>query len=102
MVILLGLVVVLILVVAFIHAEIRSAWCEIRLSNGVDVLVSPELCREIMQRFEMSDEPDVSQRWNQAVLAALHAERPQERSFLIRELELRQGTQRRPQYPVNA
>jgi hypothetical protein len=55
---LLGLAIALFLVIAFIKAEIRSAWPEMTLSNGVEVLVNPEMHREIVRRFRMSDDPD--------------------------------------------
>jgi hypothetical protein len=69
------------ILVAFIQNELRSAWFGIRLSNGFDVLVSPEMYRKIVQRYRLSDEPDA---WDRAVLNAIRVERPNEWRFLVR------------------
>jgi len=81
-----GLALASILLVAFIRYELRTAWCGIVLSNGVDVLVSARSYEEIVHRFETSDEPDERERWDQAVLDVLHADRPYEWEFLAQTL----------------
>jgi hypothetical protein len=90
---LLGLALALILIFAFIYTELRLAWYEIRLSSGIDVLVSPELHEEIVFRFQMSKEPDAWKRWDEAVLSVLRFERPAEWEYLtlIHEQEKLQG-----------
>jgi hypothetical protein len=79
---LLGLALALVLIVALIYAELHSAWYEVTLSNGIEVLVNPEMHEEIVRRFQMSNEPDVLKRWDEAVLSVLRLERPAEWEFL--------------------
>jgi hypothetical protein len=83
---LLGLTCALLLATAIIHAEFRASLYEITLSNGMEVLVTPEMHGEIVQQFEIFDDPDLSRRWDQAVLSILRAERPNEWRFLARSL----------------
>jgi hypothetical protein len=82
----LGLTLAFILIVTFVHAEFRSEWCGITLSNGMDVLVSHQMYREIVQQYRMLDEPDVWRRWDQAVLLVIRPERPLEWKLLVRSL----------------
>jgi hypothetical protein len=90
---LLGLALALTLIFAFIYTEVRLAWYEIRLSSGIGVLVSPEMHEEIVSRFQMSKEPDVWKRWDEAVLSVLRLERPAEWEYLtlIHERETMRG-----------
>jgi hypothetical protein len=81
-----GLGLALVVVVVLICAEVRSAWCEIALSNGVDVLVDPEMYEDILSRFQMAEEPHPWKRWDQAVLSVLRARRPRECEYLARTL----------------
>jgi hypothetical protein len=80
---LLGLAVALILMGAFIYAELHSAWYEITLSSGIDVLVSPEMHEEMVRRFQISKGPDTWELWDEAVLSVLRFERPAEWEYLI-------------------
>jgi hypothetical protein len=98
-----GLALALVLVVAFIHAEIRSAWYEITLSSGIDVLVDPEMYEEIVRRYQMSDEPDSWKRWDEAVLSDLRMERPTEWeyiAFVHQREKLREQSARWSQHEV--
>jgi hypothetical protein len=83
---LLGLTIAILFMAAIIHAELRASLYEITLSNGMDVLVSREMYEEIVRRFEMFDDPDLLQRWDQAVVNVLRAERPNEWRFVVRSL----------------
>jgi hypothetical protein len=79
-----------------VYFEVRSAYCGIALSNGVEVMVSPELHRAIMERYrsegeaeaeaELELEPEPLRRWDRAVLDVLRLERPNEWRFLVRSL----------------
>jgi hypothetical protein len=82
----LGVIFGLILVAAAIHSEIRSALVGIALSNEVEVMVTPAMYREIVQRYQTLDEPDDWERWDQAVLDVLRPERPNEWKYLVRSL----------------
>lgn len=82
----LGLTLGLILIMAAIHSELRSASYGVTLSNGVEVLVGPEMYREIVKRYRSLDEPDEWMRWDQAILDVLRLERPHEWKFLVRSL----------------
>lgn len=86
MMIILGTTLVLILAVAATHSALRSAWCGITLSNGVDVLVPRDLYHEIVHRFETMDGHDAWKRWDRAILDVLRNERPHEWKFLMRSL----------------
>ena len=99
---LLGLTLALLLTAAFIHAELRASLYEITLSNGMEVLVSPEMYEEIVQQFEMFDDPDLLKRWDQAVLNVLRVERPNEWRFLVRSLEQDPSASRQRRESVNA
>ena len=98
---LLGLTLALLLTAALIHAELRASLYEITLSNGMDVLVSPEMYEEIVQQFEMFDDPDLLKRWDQAVLTVLRVERPNEWRFLARSLGRDPSASRHRREPVN-
>jgi len=74
------------MVIAAIQSALRSACCGITLSNGVEVMVSPETYRAIMDRYRTQDEPDASIRWDHAVLDILRPDRPNEWRFLVRSL----------------
>jgi hypothetical protein len=82
----LGLTLGLILIMAAIHSELRSASYGITLSNGVEVLVGPDVYREIVKRYRSLDGPDEWALWDRAVLEILRLERPQEWRFLARSL----------------
>jgi hypothetical protein len=99
---LLGLTLALLLTAALIHAELRASLYEITLSNGVEVLVSPEMHEEIVQQFAMSDDPDLLRRWDQAALTVLRVERPNEWRLLARLLRRDTSGSRRPRESVNA
>jgi hypothetical protein len=89
----LGLTFALILIVVTIHSELRSASYGIALSNGVQVLVGPEMYREILNRYRTMDEPDDWTRWDQAVLDVLRPERPLEWKYLVRSLGYQVSTE---------
>jgi len=99
---LLGLTLVLLLTAALIHAEFRASLYEITLSNGMDVLVSPEMYEEVVQQFEMFEDPDLLERWDRAALTVVRAERPSEWRFLARSLGRDPSANRRRREPVNA
>jgi len=82
----LGLTIALILITVLAHSSLHSAFYGITLSNGVDVLVSPEMYREIVRQYKIGDEPDELERWDQAVLDVLRPERPNEWKYLVRSL----------------
>ena len=86
MLILLGLTVTTIITAAYIHSELRSTWFGLTLSNGMEVLVSPEMYEGVVRRYQASGEPDAWKRWDQSVLGVLRAERPNEWRFLARAL----------------
>jgi hypothetical protein len=88
-----ALTLALIMVAAAVHSELRSASCGIALSNGVEVLVSPEMYREIVHQYRTMDEPDDLKRWDQAVLDALRPERPNEWKYLVRTLGYQVATE---------
>jgi hypothetical protein len=75
---------------AAIHFELRSAACGVVLSNGVEVMVSPEMYRSIVARYRSADayerELEPWGRWDRAVLDVLRPERPNEWRFLVRSL----------------
>jgi hypothetical protein len=81
-----GLTCALILIAAAVHSELRSASYGIVLSNGVEVLVNPEMYREVLCLYRVMDDPDEWARWDQAVLDILRPERPLEWKFLVRSL----------------
>jgi hypothetical protein len=83
---LLGVALASILFVAYIRHELRTAYYGITLSNGVDVLVSPEMYREILQRYGTLDDPDDGRRWDRAVLEVMRPVRPLEGRFLLETL----------------
>lgn len=100
MLVLLGSTLSLILIGAALCFEIRSAVCGIALSNGVEVLVSPEMYREILYRYQTSDLDDDLERWDQAILDVLRPVRPREWRYLVRTLgyhisEEKHGSRRR-------
>jgi hypothetical protein len=99
---LLGLTVALLLTAALIHAELHASLYEITLSNGMEVLVSPEMHGEIVQQFAMFDDPDLVRRWDQAALTVLRVERPNEWRFLVRSLGRDTSASRRRRESVNA
>jgi hypothetical protein len=82
----LGLSLGVILIAAAIHSELRSAYYGIALSNGVEVLVSPAMYREIVRQYRMRDDRDTADGWDQTVLEVLRSERPQESRLLARSL----------------
>jgi hypothetical protein len=92
---LVGLGLGFILATVLIRAELRSAWYEVALSNGMNVLVDPEMYEDILRRFRMSEEPDPAKRWDQTVLSVLRARRPREWEYLMRSLAQEKG-QRKP------
>jgi hypothetical protein len=98
---LLGLTLALVLMAAFIHAELRACLYEITLSNGLEVLVNPEMYEEIGRRFQMLDDPDLLRRWDRAVLNVLRAERPNEWRFLVRSLRQDTSPSRHHHEPLN-
>jgi hypothetical protein len=85
-----------------VHAELRASLYEITLSNGMEVLVSPEMYEEIVHQFGMFDDPDLLKRWDQATLTVVRAERPNEGRFLARSLGRDPAASRRRREPVNA
>jgi hypothetical protein len=100
---LLGLTLALVLLFAFIYTELRSAWYEITLSSGIEVLVDAEMYEEIVRRYQMSDEPDSWKRWDEAVLSDLRTERPTEWEYLAlihQQEKLREQSARRSQHEV--
>jgi hypothetical protein len=99
---LLGLTLAWILVVAFILAQLRSSGSGVTLSNGLDVLVGPEMYEEIVQRYRRSDELDPWERWDHAVLDVIRPERPLEWRFLARSLGQRLPVRGRRRETVNA
>jgi hypothetical protein len=72
---------------AFCH-ELRTACHGVTLSNGVEVLVSPEIYREVLRRYGTLDEPDDARRWDRAVLDVMRPVRPLEWRFLVETLEV--------------
>jgi hypothetical protein len=86
MLVAIGLTFALILIAAAIHSELRSASYGIGISNGMEVLVSPEMFREIVHQYRTLDEPDDWKRWDQAVLEVLRPERPREWKYLAQAL----------------
>jgi hypothetical protein len=99
---LLGGCLTLVVVVTYVHAEIRSTWYGITLSNGMDVLVSPGMYREIVQQYATLDEPDNWKRWDQAVLRVIRHERPDEWKLLVRALGQSVDERRRLHQSVEA
>jgi hypothetical protein len=83
---LLGLALTFLAVAAYLHFELRSSLYGVTLSNGLEVLVSPELYREIVHQYRTLDEPDATKRWDQAVLKVIRPRRPKEWRFLVRSL----------------
>ncbi len=83
---LLGVALTSVLFWTFLRHELRTAYHGITLSNGVDVLVSPEMYREILRRYGTLDEPDDARRWDQAVLNVMRPVRPHEWRFLVETL----------------
>jgi hypothetical protein len=86
MLVILGSTLSLILIGAAVYYEIRTAVCGIALSNGVEVLVSPEMYREILHRYQMGDLDDEREQWDQAILDVLRPVRPREWKYLARTL----------------
>jgi hypothetical protein len=84
---LLGVVLTSILLWAALRHELRIAYHGITLSNEVDVLVSPEMYREVLSRYGTLDEPDDARRWDRAVLDVMRPVRPLEWRFLVETLE---------------
>jgi len=82
----LGLSLGVILLAAAIYSELRSAYYGLVLSNGVEVLVSPGMYREIVRQYRMRDDHDTADGWDQTVLEVLRSERPQESRLLARSL----------------
>jgi hypothetical protein len=86
-----GVALVAVLAVVF-HRETRQAHHGLTLSNGLDVLVSPSEYEEILLRFErLRSSPtglelDDEQRWDDAILGVIRANRPMEWRFLARSL----------------
>ena len=99
---LLGVTLGLLFITVLIHAELRASLYEITLSNGMDLLVSPEMYGEIVRQFEMFDDPDLLKRWDQAALNVLRVERPNEGRFLARSLGQDMSAGRRQREPVDA
>jgi hypothetical protein len=81
-----GLTVAVIVVVLAVRYELRSAFYEIPLSNGVPILVNQATYGSIVRRFQTETEPDDLIRWDHAVLDTLRPERPREWRFLVRSL----------------
>src|SRR4051794_40575323 len=102
----LGLTVALIVIAAALHSEIRSALYGVVLSNGVEVLVSADMYREIVRQYRILDDRDDWNRWDQAVLDVLRPTRPQEWKFLVRSLGYQVAAEglgtRRRRHTVNA
>jgi hypothetical protein len=86
MLVILGSTLSLVLVGALIYSEIRSAVCGITLSNGVEVLVSSEMYREILYQYRTLDLDDDRERWDQAILDVLRPVRPREWKYRARTL----------------
>jgi hypothetical protein len=86
MLLFLGLTFAIISIAAAIHHELRSAAYGIELSNGIEVLVSPEMYRDIVHQYRTLDEPEDWKRWDQAVLDVLRPGRPREWKFLAQSL----------------
>ncbi len=99
---LLGLTLAVLLTAAIIHAELRASLYEITLSNGMNVLVGPEMYEEIVEQFEMFNDPDLLRGWDQAALTVVRVERPNEWRFLARSLGRDLSASRRRREPVNA
>src|SRR4051812_18913618 len=78
-----GVMLALILLGSWLCREIGSASVEVTLSNGVDVLVSPEMYRAILHQYGTLDGPDHRSRWDQAVLMVMRPVRPRESRFLL-------------------
>jgi len=76
----------LILIGAAIHFELRSAYYGVSLSNGIEVLVTPEMYRAIVTRYRSGEESEALERWDEAILEVLRPERPNEWKFLVRSL----------------
>src|SRR3954462_14108007 len=68
------------------YSELRSASYGTVLSNGMEVLVSPEMYRAIVDRYRSLEGLDTSRRWDQAILDVLRPVRPNECRFLARSL----------------
>jgi hypothetical protein len=84
---LLGVALTSTLLWAALRHDLRIAYHGITLSNGVDVLVSPEMYREVLSRYGTLDEPDAARRWDRAVLDVLRPVRPLEWRFWVETLE---------------
>jgi hypothetical protein len=76
----------LVMVGVVAYSELRSANCGTALSNGMEVLVSPEMYRAIVDRYRSLEGLDASRRWDQAILDVLRPVRPNEYRFLARSL----------------
>src|SRR4051812_6060908 len=81
-----GLTLAVVLVAMAIRFEMRSALYGITLSNGVEVLVSPQTYDVIVRRYHALVVPDEDNRWDQAILDILRVDRPSEWTFLVRSL----------------
>jgi hypothetical protein len=86
MLVALGIALGCIVIAAAVHSEIRAAQCGVVLSNGVEVLVSPQMYRAIEDRYAARGEADAWQCWDEAVLEVLRPVRPNEWKFLVRSL----------------
>lgn len=77
-----GLALTTILMGALARSGLSSA-CEcVTLSNGVEVLVSLAAYEEIERRHATSDHREGSNRWDEAVLRVIEANRPRECHYL--------------------
>jgi hypothetical protein len=85
---LLGVALSSILFWAVLRHELRTAYHGITLSNGIEVLLSPEMYREVLTLYGRLDEPDNARRWDLAVLDVMRPSRPREWRFLVGTLEV--------------
>jgi hypothetical protein len=84
----LGVAFGLVLVGVVVYSELRSASCGTALSNGMEVLVSPEMYRAIVARYRSLEDFDLVRRWDRAILEVLRPVRPNEYRFLVRSLRV--------------
>jgi hypothetical protein len=85
------------------YREARAAYHGLALSNGVEVLVSPETYRAIVDEYlavcaadqsagaDMASVPDDAMRWDEAVLKVMKQHRPREWRFLVESLNASAG-----------
>jgi hypothetical protein len=95
-----GLVCLVALAALIAYREARAAYHGLTLSNGVEVLVSPETYRAIVAAYlavcaadqsagaDMASVPDDAMRWDEAVLKVMRQQRPREWRFLIESLNV--------------